>query len=323
MVYVYDVYGAPVGMQYYVVTDSGLYEGYSYWFEKNLQGDVIAVYDEDGTKLIEYTYDTWGNHSAAYYNGGADSAAVYNPFRYRGYYYDEDLGLYYLQSRYYDSNTGRFISPDSLDYLGADGDLTSYNLYDYCGNNPVMYSDPSGHVIISAIVAGAFIGSVISFATSSFEQWLNDGGSWKNYNGWSAFYDACWGAVNGAFAASGIGLAWSVGLGAAFGGLSSVGEDLIFKEGEIDWGKAGISALIGGVSGLISGAGANNLKEGVQVTKYINSRDILQKTINNGTRHAVARQTNAMNRHISKLVLSGARYLGANAASFLAGNAFL
>ena len=166
MVYVYDVYGAPIGMQYYVVTDSGLYEGYSYWFEKNLQGDVIAVYDEDGTKLIEYTYDTWGNHSAAYYNGGADSAAVYNPFRYRGYYYDEDLGLYYLQSRYYDSNTGRFISPDSLDYLGADGDLTSYNLYDYCGNNPVMYSDPSGHIALSTLLIGYAISSFIAWGLS-------------------------------------------------------------------------------------------------------------------------------------------------------------
>ena len=59
------------------------------------------------------------------------------------YYYDADLGLYYLNSRYYDSAICRFISPDSIEYLGANGDLTSFNLYAYCSNNPVMYIDPS------------------------------------------------------------------------------------------------------------------------------------------------------------------------------------
>ncbi len=59
------------------------------------------------------------------------------------------LGLYYLGSRYYDANIGRFISPDDIGYLGANGDLNAYNLYAYCSNNPVMYSDPSGHFVVS------------------------------------------------------------------------------------------------------------------------------------------------------------------------------
>ena len=116
----------------------------TYYFEKNLQGDIIAVYNASGTKLVSYTYDAWGNCITTYYNGGDSTGAKFNPFRYRGYYYDEDLGLYYLNSRYYDARTGRFISPDDSSYLGANGDLTSYNLYAYCSNNPVMGYDPYG-----------------------------------------------------------------------------------------------------------------------------------------------------------------------------------
>ncbi len=90
--------------------------------------------------------DAFGNCTIA--SGTTDQAlAKANSIRYRGYYYDTDLGMYYLQSRYYDPNTCRFISPDALSYLGANGDLTSYNLYAYCSNNPVNFVDPSGHAI--------------------------------------------------------------------------------------------------------------------------------------------------------------------------------
>ena len=110
-----------------------------YRFEKNLQGDIVAVYNASGTKLVSYIYDAWGNFAAEYHNGGASSGAAKNPFAYRGYYYDWEIGFYYLKSRYYDPAVGRFISPDDTSYLGANGDLNSYNLYAYCSNNPVMY----------------------------------------------------------------------------------------------------------------------------------------------------------------------------------------
>ena len=90
-----------------------------FYFEKNLQRDIVAVYNASGTKIVSYVYDAWGNHIAHYTNGGGSTGAQYNPFRYRGYYYDTDLGLYYLNSRYYDSNTGRFISPDHWDVINA------------------------------------------------------------------------------------------------------------------------------------------------------------------------------------------------------------
>ena len=115
-----------------------------YWYEKNLQGDIVAVYNEAGTKLISYEYDAYGRSRSLQYNGGYSTTAVNNPFRYRGYYYDEDIGLYYLNSRYYDAYTGRFISADG-EISGVGGDIQGYNLYSYCFNNPVNMIDPSGN----------------------------------------------------------------------------------------------------------------------------------------------------------------------------------
>jgi len=79
-----------------------------FWFEKNYHGDIVAVYSDAGTKLISYKYDAWGGFTTGYHNGGASTKATVNPFRYRGYYYDTHLSLYYLGSRYYDSVVGRF-----------------------------------------------------------------------------------------------------------------------------------------------------------------------------------------------------------------------
>lgn len=72
-----------------------------------------------------------------------------NPFRYRGYVYDEETGLYYLRSRYYNPEWGRFISADAL--LGKTGKLLGHNLYCYCENEPIACFDPSGHSILDII----------------------------------------------------------------------------------------------------------------------------------------------------------------------------
>ena len=115
----------------------------AFWFEKNLQGDIVAVYNNAGTKVATYNYsDAWGNHSVSYSGGGATTAVQYNPFRYRGYYYDTDLGMYYLQSRYYDSKVCRFINADG--YVSTGQGLTGNNMFVYCGNNPVARADASG-----------------------------------------------------------------------------------------------------------------------------------------------------------------------------------
>ena len=144
IVYIYDQNGSPMGFQYHGADYAdGVWDGYAY--EKNMFGDIVAVYDvSTGLKLISYTYDVWGTCTkTTYYNSGDTTSAINNPYRYRGYYYDEDLCMYYLQSRYYDPVVCRFISPDSL-MSGANGSLHGYNLYAYCFNNPISYTDSEG-----------------------------------------------------------------------------------------------------------------------------------------------------------------------------------
>ena len=152
VVYVYDENGSPIGMMYRNSTmGEGVFEYYI--FAKNLQGDIIAVYNSNGTKLVSYKYDAWGNVTRIYSNGGDSTAVRYNSFRYRGYFYDEETGLYYLNSRYYDPAIGRFLNPDI--YVNANGDLTGFNMYAYCSNNPVMGYDPTGYVSWWGVIVGA------------------------------------------------------------------------------------------------------------------------------------------------------------------------
>ena len=119
-------------------------DGHSYSYITNLQGDVLAIIDQNGVEQVTYEYDAWGKLLSI---GGpmADSLGEENPLRYRGYVYDHETGLYYVSSRYYDPEIGRWINADDIGYLGAGSNLTSLNLFTYCGNNPVMGYDPTGH----------------------------------------------------------------------------------------------------------------------------------------------------------------------------------
>ena len=105
--------------------------------------------------MVKYTYDAWGNNVVSNANNVIISDANHignlNPFRYRGYYYDSDTKLYYLKTRYYDPETGRFISQDGVEYLDPDT-INGLNLYAYCANNPVMNVDPNGTSIIGTIL---------------------------------------------------------------------------------------------------------------------------------------------------------------------------
>ena len=145
LVYIYDEAGAPIGLQYRT-SAYGVEEFDSFFFEKNLQGDIVAIYNENGVKIGEYQYDAWGNHSAKHFTTKLLDHGIlynYNPFRYRGYYYDLETGFYYLQSRYYNPEWGRFLNPDSI-MAGTSGMLHGHNLYAYCFNNPITMTDSEG-----------------------------------------------------------------------------------------------------------------------------------------------------------------------------------
>ena len=226
--------------------------------------------------------------------------------------------MYYLQSRYYDPAICRFISADDYEYLGANCDLIGYNLYAYCSNNPISYIDPTGHAIWEAIIVGAIIGGIIGFVTSTLIQAGEANGDFKDVDYLESAFDGAVGAINGAIASTGISGAASIAIGAGVGGISSIVKDMLFSDGNISCKSAIKSAIIGGISGVISGAGANNSKDGAQITKYILSREILNRTIANGTKSAVSRQTQVMFSHARELIISGAKYVFSNIFSFFA-----
>lgn len=147
------------------------YNGADYFFQKNFYGDIIRIYNGNGMLYGEYSYDVWGKCTI---NTDIDGIASINSFRYRGYYFDSETALYYLNSRYYDPEIGRFISPDSPEFLDPEG-LNGLNLYAYCLNNPVMYIDPEGNFVW--FVAAAFvIGFVLNTVTSVASQAMTNNG---------------------------------------------------------------------------------------------------------------------------------------------------
>lgn len=173
--YFYDNDGRP----YKIRVNDGTNE-YVGYYVLNLQGDVIGIINSSGTVTVKYTYDAWGNQVERTYsstNATSNALYQYNSLKYRGYYYDKDLELYYLNSRYYDPVICRFINADDVSVMAIEqGSLLQYNLYTYCLNNPVKYADSSGNVVemltamgaamIGGGIAGAFI-SGISYAITS------------------------------------------------------------------------------------------------------------------------------------------------------------
>ena len=171
---------------------SFLYNGSTYYYVFNGQGDVIGITDGYGNMLARYTYDAWGkpltitDGAGADVSGNAGHIANVNPFRYRGYYYDKESGLYSLLSRYYDPVTGRFINADDSDVLFEDQDnLVEHNLFTYCLNNPINMIDEDGRLAItlSVIAVGALITAASAAAiwavnTPSFQRAWGSACSW-------------------------------------------------------------------------------------------------------------------------------------------------
>ena len=130
--FAYDASGTPMAVTY---------GGATYYYATNIKGDVVAILNASGTAVVTYTYDAWGNILTT--TGTlASTLGTHNPLRYRGYVYDPETGLYYLQSRYYNPTLGRFICADSLVSTGQG--VLGNNMFAYCLNNPVTFEDDSG-----------------------------------------------------------------------------------------------------------------------------------------------------------------------------------
>lgn len=136
--YFYDNTGDIIGLRY---------NRNMYVYLKNLQGDIIGILDNNKSQIVSYTYDSWGKVISVKDEDGKEITdpnhiGKINPYRYRSYRYDEETGLYYLNSRYYNPEWGRFLNGDN--YGGQVGKILTHNIYAYCGNNPINRSDSSG-----------------------------------------------------------------------------------------------------------------------------------------------------------------------------------
>lgn len=215
----------------------------------NLQGDIVGLLDSNGSLVVEYKYDAWGR-PVAVTGSKKDTLGKLNPFRYRGYVYDEETGLYYVESRYYNPSRCRFISCDVTDNLeySTDG-LSDKNLYNYCDNNPIVRYDSGGdfwHIAVGAVF-GAVCSAVAQVVT-------NLAAGQKALDG--VVKAAAVGAVSGALAASGAGLTAQIAGNAA---LSAV--DSIYSQAKdkgicnINPGEVATETIIGAVSGATGGKG--------------------------------------------------------------------
>ena len=187
--------------------------------------------------MVQYKYDAWGNHSVQDANGADINDAAHvgsaNPFRYRGYYYDTETGLYYLKTRYYDPETGRFITIDDTSYLDPET-INGLNLYAYCGDNPVMNIDPNGTFFWLAFLAVIGISALIGGVSGGVTAAMNGQNFWLGFAA-----GAIGGAVGGAISMiPGLGMFGNLLGRVVSSGIFNVANEL-FQTGTLenmDWG---------------------------------------------------------------------------------------
>ena len=212
---------------FYLYDDNGvlyglIWNGTKYFYRRNVIGEIIDIIDINGNVVVTYTYDPYGKLMST--SGSlASTLGIINSMLYKGYVYDVETQLFYCNSRYYSPELCRFISPDSIEYLDPQS-INGLNLYCYCMNNPIMYSDPSGHFVITAtmiwaaIGIGAAIGGGIGFGAAYIPDVIEnveaDGFQWSDLNTFEGNWQHYIGStLGGAVAGAGIGLCSVLGGG--------------------------------------------------------------------------------------------------------------
>jgi len=157
IIYTYDYDGTLISFNYKDNTHANA----EYFYIRNQQGDITHIVNSSGTTVVKYKYDAYGNITDEYVRPGYQHIFDYNSYTYRGYRYDSSINLYYLNSRYYNPEVGRFINADGL--LGSQGNILGHNMYAYAYNNPIKYVDPSGKIsfiiipVISLFILATYV----------------------------------------------------------------------------------------------------------------------------------------------------------------------
>ena len=225
----------------------------------------MCLIDNNGTIVVQYWYDAWGNHKVVDANGNEITSSNHlgnlNPFRYRGYYYDAETGLYFLQTRYYDPDTGRFLNRDSVNYADPQT-INGLNLYAYCLNNPVAYVDPSGQIVLTLLIMGV-VGASVSAVSSIVTQVIQNNGEIN----WAIVgLEALAGGISGLLSVAPVGF---IGQGLINGALSMTtyfvgsaieGSDISSLGALSSFGFGFITGLLGG-DGLLKEFSFRNLTQ--------------------------------------------------------------
>ncbi|MBQ4600358.1 MAG: RHS repeat-associated core domain-containing protein [Oscillospiraceae bacterium] len=241
--FTYDASGTP---------QTVTYNGTTYYYATNLQGDITAILDSTGTTVVSYIYDAWGSHTSGNNGTGTLDSTLgrHNPLRYRGYVYDTETEFYYVASRYYDPTICRFINADDPSLLGANGDFTSLNLFAYCGNNPVSRKDESGgfwEIVVGAAIGGAIAGAIIGAVSHLVSCGING----EDVTASGLFGAATTGAVTGALGAVGgavggtVAVVASVGVGVLSGVITATNTEGPISQKIADGLTTGVVAGVG------------------------------------------------------------------------------
>ncbi len=164
--YIYDASGNVIGLKY---------NNDIYYYEKNIQNDITGIIDDSFNLLATYEYDSWGNILSIKDTNGntitdSSNIALINPFRYRSYYYDSEIGMYYLNSRYYNQEWGRFINADNISATANITNMYNKNLYSYTDNNPISRVDNQGEYWIVVLM---LVGGLASFTINGIANLAN------------------------------------------------------------------------------------------------------------------------------------------------------
>ena len=265
--------------QHYLYDGSGQltairYKGADYYYIRDGLMSITGLVDANGTAVVNYRYDSWGMLTGIT-GSMAGTLGKDNPYRFKGYYYDEETGMYYLKSRYYQPEICRFISADEPELTRITPmALTDKNLYAYCDNNPIVRRDMDG-ALWGFVLAGAAVGAAIGAATQVIDNAISG-----RELGDGVMLAAVGGAITGAVGATGLGA-----LGQAYvSGAVAAATDVITQVKEsgkgmqgvkdIDWMQVNVSFTLGAVSGARGGNGL--LHKGSEVTK---ARKIYQRAI--------------------------------------------
>ena len=299
--YLYDLDGTVCGIKY---NDT------AYYFYKNQRGDVIAITDTDGAVVAQYTYDAWGVPTVKSDTSGCGIATV-NPFRYRGYYYDAETKFYYLQSRYYNPETGRFINADSVNMVLTQYSTNTINLFVYCNNDPVSNNDQNGKIAVFVTMAiGALFGVVVQWVIDMVTNLIQ--GKKNIVKPCSTRWDYICSALSGALAATGIGKMASMFASAIISTINYV-LNCVTNRAQICRLELFITFVVGLICGFIGGSGAN-LKEVNGVVKQ--SKTILKTAV---SPKKIAMYSAKIKSAIVSTIVSAIRYIVSAVANAVGG----